>query len=190
VVGYSLVVLVRGVFGHIHLLTLAIGAVCLIVGATSVLGLSGLPAAAFAGAVLVNRAVFPHRMLRVAHSLERPMLVALLVLVGASWGGAQFALPVFLLLTVVRMAGAFAAGTFVGWTMPYPRAIHRRSGIGWGLLPQGELSLGLLVAIVSFFPSLPGVLEAVLAALVVNNVVGGWWMRRKLFSGGGREFSA
>lgn len=187
IVGYSLVVLVRGVHEHIHLLTLAIGAVCLIAGATSVLGLSALPAAAFAGAVLVNRAVFPHRMLRVAHSLERPMLVALLVLVGASWGGARFAVPVFLLLTVARTVGAAAAGFFVGWATPYPAARRLRPGVGWGLLPQGELALGLLVAIVSSFSSHPGVLEAVLAALIVNNVVGGWWMRHRLISSDGGD---
>lgn len=190
VVGFALVVLVRGVHTHIQLLTLAVGTVCLIAGATSVLGLSALPAAAFAGAVLVNRAVFPHRMLRVAHWLERPMLVALLVLVGASWGGARFALPVFLLLSVVRMAGAVAAGVFVGWSTRHPNVIRRRSGIGWGLLPQGELALGLLVAIVSCFPPQPGVLEAVLAALIVNNLVGGWWMRSRLTSGDGRETTA
>jgi hypothetical protein len=53
--------------------------------------------------------------------------------------------------------------------------------LGLGLLPQGELALGLLVATVSFFPSTTGVLEAVVAALVVNNLIGGWWTRRRLF---------
>lgn len=118
------------------------------------------------------------------------MLVALLVLVGASWGGAQFALPVFLLLTAVRMAGAVAAGVFAGWVAHSPKVIRRRRGLGWGLLPQGELALGLLVAIVSASPSQPGTLEAVLAALVVNNLVGGWWMRRRLTSADSVETSA
>ncbi len=183
VVGYSLVVLVRGVQRHIHLLTLAIGSVCLIAGATSVLGLSALPAGAFAGAVLVNRAVFPHRMLRVANWLERPMLVALLVLVGASWGGARFAVPVFVLMAIARTAGAFAGGFFVDRVMHDPRAIHRRTGLGWGLLPQGELALGLLVAMISSFAARPGIFEAVLSAIIVNNLVGGWWMRRRLVWG-------
>jgi hypothetical protein len=111
------------------------------------------------------------------------MLVALLVLVGASWGGARFALPVFLLLTAVRMAGAVVAGVFGGWVRGRPRVLRRRPALGWGLLPQGELALGLLVAVVSSFPPQPGVLEAVVAALVVNNLVGGWWMRRRLVSG-------
>jgi hypothetical protein len=44
------------------------------------------------------------------------------------------------------------------------------------------LSLGLTVAVVSFFPSSEGVLEAVVAAVLISNVAGGWWMRRRLFA--------
>jgi hypothetical protein len=183
-VGYALVVLVRGVQEHIQLLTLAGGSMCLVAGATAVLGLSALPAAACAGAVLVNRCVFPSRMLRVAHSLERPMLVALLVLVGASWRGASFSLNVFVLLTVVRMAAAWIAGELLQIVARRRRAGARTTGLGLGLLPQGELALGLLVAIVSIFPDTGGVFEAVVAAIIVNNLVGGWWMRRRLANAG------
>ena len=179
-VGYALVVLVRGVQDHFQLLTLAGGSMCLVAGATAVLGLSALPAAACAGAVLVNRCVFPNRMLRVAHSLERPMLVALLVLVGASWTGAAFSLDVFVLLTVVRTAAAWIAGELLQTVARRRRAAARTTGLGLGLLPQGELALGLLVAIVSIFPDTDGVLEAVVAAIIVNNLVGGWWMRQRL----------
>jgi hypothetical protein len=179
-VGYALVVLERGVREHIRLLTLAAGSMCLVAGAAAVLGLSALPAAACAGAVLVNRSVFPNRMLRVAHSLERPMLVALLVLVGASWKGASFSIPVFVLLTVARTTAAVIAGEVLQRSARRRRVAPRTVGLGFGLLPQGELALGLLVAIVSFFPNTAGVLEAVVAAIVVNNLVGGWWMRRRL----------
>ncbi len=179
-VGYALVVLARGVAEHNRLLTLISGSMCLVAGATAVLGLGGLPAAACAGAVLVNRSVFPNRMLRVAHSLERPMLVALLVLVGASWRGAAFAWPAFVLLTVVRATAAWIAG---GVLQTVARRRHAASSVGhlgFGLLPQGELALGLMVGIVSFFPQISGILEAVVAAIIVNNLVGGWWMRRCL----------
>jgi hypothetical protein len=179
-VGYALVVLVRGVREHIQLLTLAAGSMCLVAGAGAVLGVSALPAAACAGAVLVNRSVFPNRMLRVAHSLERPMLVALLVLVGASWKGASFSLATFVLLTLVRTMAAVTAGEMLRRFASKRRASPPTPGLGFGLLPQGELALGLLVAIVSFFPSTAGVLEAVVAAIVVNNLIGGWWMRRRL----------
>jgi hypothetical protein len=180
-VGYTLVVLVRGVTRHIRLLTLIIGGVCMVAGGTAVLGVDPLPAAVFTGAVLVNRSVFPHRLLRVAHSIERPVLVAVLVLVGASWSAAAFSVPAFVLMTVVRAAAAGAAGA----------ALHREAkrrgldlevgALGLGLLPQGELALGLLVAVVSFFPIPPGFLEAVVGAVIVNNLAGGWWMRRRLF---------
>ncbi len=179
-VGYALVVLVRGVREHIRLLTLAGGSMCLVAGATAVLGLSALPAAACAGAVLVNRSVFPGRVLRVAHSLERPMLVALLVLVGASWKGASFSLITFVLLTVVRTIAAWVAGEVLQRIARRRRVVSRTPGLGLGLLPQGELALGLLAAIVSFFPKTTGILEAVVAAIVVNNLIGGWWLRRRL----------
>jgi hypothetical protein len=179
-VGYALVVLARGVREHNRLLTLAGGSMCLVAGAAAVLGLSALPAAACAGAVLVNRSVFPNRMLRVAHSLERPMLVALLVLVGASWKGASFSLITFVLLTVVRAVAAWIAGEFLQGIARSRRVVSRTAGLGLGLVPQGELALGLLVAIVSFFPDTSGILEAVVAAIIVNNIVGAWWMRRWL----------
>jgi hypothetical protein len=179
-VGYALVVLVRGVQEHMQLLTLTGGAMCLVAGATAVLGLGALPAAACAGAVVVNRSVFPHRMLRVVHSLERPMLVALLVLVGASWTGAAFSVEVFVLLTVVRMAAAWFAGEILSRVARSRQAATRTKGLGLGLLPQGELALGLLVAIVVFFPETGGILEAVVASIIVNNLIGGWWLRHQL----------
>lgn len=181
-VGYTLVVLIRGVADHMQLLTLAIGSMCLASGATAVLGLNPVPAAAIAGAVVVNRCVFPHRMLRVAHSLERPILVALLVLVGASWSSAAFSVTVFAMMTLVRAAAAIAAGAGLARLARARGEVLHTRGVGWGLLPQGELSLGLTVAIVSFFPSTEGVLEAVVAAVLLNNVAGGWWMRRRLFA--------
>jgi hypothetical protein len=181
-VGYAVVVLVRGVSDHMQLLTLAVGSMCLVAGATAVLGLNPLPAAALGGAVLVNRSVFPHRMLRVAHSLERPILVALLVLVGASWSGAAFSIETFAVMTIVRLSAALAAGAALGRVARARGEDRISNDTGCGLLPQGELSLGLTVAIVSFFPATEGVLEAVVAAMLLNNLVGGWWMRRRLFA--------
>jgi hypothetical protein len=179
-VGYALVVLVRGVHEHIQLLTLTGGAMCLVAGATAVLGLAALPAAACVGAVVVNRSVFPQSMLRVAHSLERPMLVALLVLVGASWSGASFSAAAFVLLTLVRMAAAWVAGEILARVATRRQATAFPKALGFGLLPQGELALGLLVAIVVFFPDTGGLLEAVVAAIVVNNFLARWWMRNRL----------
>jgi hypothetical protein len=182
VVGYAVVVLIRGISDHMKLLTLAAGSMCFAAGATAVLGLNPLPAAAIAGAVVVNRCVFPHRMLRVAHSLERPILVALLVLVGASWSTAAFSAEVFAVMTVVRMAAALAAGAGLTRIARNRGEVLLTGRVGWGLVPQGELALGLMVAVVSFFPATEGVLEAVVAAVLISNLAGGWWMRRRLFA--------
>jgi hypothetical protein len=181
-VGYAVVVLVRGVGRRIEILTLLTGGMCLVAGGAAVLGLNPLPAAACAGAILVNRTVFPHRVLRAAHSLERPMLVALLVLVGASWSAAAFSVPVFAVMTVVRTAAAGCAGAVLGRAAQRRGLAPRVRSLGLGLLPQGELALGLLVAVLSFARTPAGVLEAVVAAMVVNNLLGGWWMRRRLFA--------
>lgn len=179
-VGYALVVLVRGVQEQIQLLTLTGGAMCLVAGATAVLGLGALPAAACAGAVVVNRSVFPQGMLRVSHSLERPVLVALLVLVGASWSGASFSVAAFVVMTVVRTVVAWCVGEILTRMAMRRQTREFPKWLGFGLLPQGELALGLLVAIVVFFPDSGGILEAVVAAVIVNNFVARWWMRKRL----------
>ena len=181
-VGYAVVALVRGVGRQIEILTLLMGGMCLVAGGAAVLGLNPLPAAACAGAILVNRTVFPHRVLRAAHSLERPTLVALLVLVGASWSEAAFSVPVFAIMTVVRTAAAVCAGAVLGRAAQRRGLAPRVRSLGLGLLPQGELALGLLVAVLGFARTPAGVLEAVVAAMVVNNLLGGWWMRRCLFA--------
>lgn len=180
VVGYVLVVLVRGVGERIELLTLTIGGMCVLAGATAAAGVAALPAAACCGAVVVNRMVFPHRVLRAVHSLERPMLVALLVLVGASWQGASFSWTVFFLMTAVRALVLVVVGSGVvvlaGGTVSdrLPRLL------GLGLLPQGELALGLLVAVITFLPHAPGYLEAVVAAVIANNLLAGRWFATRL----------
>jgi len=90
----------------------------------------------------------------------------------------------FVLLTVVRAIAAWIAGEILQRTARSRRVTSETGGLGFGLLPQGELALGLLVAIVSFFPDTAGILEAVVAAIIVNNLVGGWWLRKRLASAG------
>jgi hypothetical protein len=184
VLGYAMVALIRGVREHLRLLTLTAGAAAAIAGITAVLGITGLPAAAVAGGVIVNRTMFPHRLLKVAHSLERPMLLALLVLVGASWRGAGFSLAAFVLLTVVRSPVLGAAGRWVTAVAGRRGLPVRLPDFGFGLLPQGELALGLLVALLGTAVETRGVLEAVVAAMVFNQVAGRVWLSRRLFSDG------
>ena len=180
IAGYLVLTLVRGVSDRMSILTMVTGAMSGVAGASALLGASGLPAAAVAGAVIINRGTLPHRMLRVAHALERPLLVALLVLVGASWGGPSFAWPVLGVMVVGRWFGAVVGGSLLEAVARRRRAGTGAPAIWLGLLPQGELALGLVVALVGFVPGTEGVLEAVVAAIVVHQLVGQWWLRRVL----------
>ena len=179
-VGYLSLALVRGLTDNVRILTMLAGTMSGLAGACALLGASGLPAAALTGAVLINRSTFPHRMLRVAHSLERPLLVALLVLVGASWQGVAFSWPVFGLMAFGRLLGAAVGGAVLSFAAGRRALAFEVEGVGLGLLPQGELALGLVVALVSFVPGIEGVLEAVVAALVLHQLLGQWWLRWRL----------
>jgi hypothetical protein len=180
-VGYLSLALIRNLTDSIRILTMLSGTISGLAGASALLGASGLPAAALTGAVLINRSTFPHRMLRVAHSLERPLLVALLVLVGASWQGVAFSWRVFVLLIVGRLVAAALGGALMSQAAARRAVGFRVSGVALGLLPQGELALGLVVALVSFVSGTDGVLEAFVAAVAVHQLIGQVWLRWRLF---------
>jgi hypothetical protein len=179
VLGYAHLALMRGVRSSLELLTLFLGLATVVAGASAVLGLSGVPLAALVGAVIINRCVFPHRVLKVAHGFERPLMIVMLILAGATAEAVAFSWPVFLLLVVCRGAILVLGG----------RALAVRAGregsavtpwIGIGLLPQEALALGLAVA-VDVAGGARGLLEASLVAMVVNQALAQIWMRRWLF---------
>lgn len=181
VLGYALVALARGIGDRVRLLGLLVGITAVAAGAATVVGLSPLPVAAVAGAVVANRARLPHRILRVAHALDAPMLIALLVLVGAAWAEAAFSWRTTAVLVAARGAGLVLAGAVM-------KRAARRHGVAlgvaapWcGLLPPGELALGLVVALVVTLQPEPGVLAGAVAALVVNHLLARLWTRRVLF---------
>jgi hypothetical protein len=184
VLGYALLALIRGIRSSLELLTLLLGFAALAAGGAAVLGISAVPLAALAGAVIINRCFFPHRILKVAHGFERPLMVMMLVLVGATLQGVSFSWRAFALLVLVR-----GAALAVGGRLLAGRA--KRAGaavspwIGLGLLPQEALALGLVVA-VDVAGGVDGLLGAAVLAMVVNQVAAQLWMRRALFPSGER----
>ena len=134
-----------------------------------------------AGAVVINRCVFPHRLLKAAHTIERPLLVAMLVLVGASLTGLAFSWRVFLILTVVRFVSMVSAGAVLSHSAQRQDVGLTTSFLGIGLVGQGPLALGIAVALAGILSHSPGMLEATAAAIVVNQVVAEAWLRRSLF---------
>lgn len=181
VAGYAILVMVRGVSDHISIMTILIGVAALVAGATSTIGISPLPAAALTGAIVINRCIFPHRILRAVHLFERPLLIALMVLVGAALKGLAFSWWVFLVLAFLRPAALVAQARLLGRLMTRRGLPPGTKGLGFGLLPQGALSIALIIALMSLIDPIRGFLEAAAAALVVNQLMGEIWLRRFLF---------
>jgi len=181
IVGYAMLFFGRGVLDSVHMLTLMIGCMAVTAGIAAMLGLSALVPAAVAGAVVINRCIFPNRFLKVGHSMERPLLVALLVLVGASWSGGSFSWTVFAVMVPIRFVVVFGAGFLLRKVAQANHVGFDLRSVGLGLLPQGELALGVLVASLPVIVDVPGVLEAVIVAMVVNNLISQYWLRLVLF---------
>jgi hypothetical protein len=184
VAAYVLISLVRSETDQVTVLALLLGVTAFVAGLAELIGAPGLCVATITGAVFTNRCAFPHRVLREAHRLELPLLLALLILVGASWDEASFSLPVFLLLAPVRAAGCMLAGwilAHIAWITGSPTRVPL---LGLGLLTQGPLAIGLVVALVRTGAggSMSGVLEAVVAANVVNHTITALWARRVLLA--------
>lgn len=186
VLGYATNVLLAGERTSVHILAVLIGMSALSAGTATLLGGEPMLMALVTGAVIMNRCRFPHRILRAAHSLEIPMLVALLVLLGAWWQPEAFPWPVLLLLVGLRGAALLLLG-FRAASAARRRGVPlRRSDLGAGLLPQGPLALAILVAAVAHGQTGPAVGEAVFAATLVNHLLGWLWTRRVLFGAASR----
>jgi len=181
VCGWTLVVLARGVADRMRLLGILFGIAAVLAGAGAVVGVAALPMAAVAGAVVANRARLPHRILKVAHSLDVPLLVALLVLVGASWTPAAFSWPTLAVLVAARAVGLAAAGRVLGAVARRHRVPLQARQPWCGLLAQGELALGLTLVLAGFASDDVGVLAAAVTALLANHGLAVLWTRRELF---------
>lgn len=181
VLGYATNVLLAGERAPVHILAVLIGIAALSAGTATLLGGEPMMMALITGAVVMNRCRFPHRILRAAHALEMPMLVALLVLLGAWWRPEAFPWEVVLLLVVVRGVTLLVLGFRTASMARRRGAPVRRSDLGAGLLPQGPLALAILVAAVAHGQTGPAVGEAVLAATLINHLLGWLWTRRILF---------
>ena len=181
--GLALVLLGRGERDEIRLMVMLLGVVALAGGGAMATGQSPVLPAALAGAIVINRSMSHHRLLRAAHTLESPLYVSLLVLIGASWSPHRLDLPVLGALTVSRAVGWLLAGALL-------RRTAGRYGIrigaalpGFGWLPQGPLAMGLLLAVAELLPDSAGLLEAGVTAIVLNHLGGHLWATRRLAVG-------
>lgn len=118
------------------------GAIVLVSGAASYLGLSPLLPAMLAGAILVNTSRSRVRIAEVLSGVERPIYYVLLVFAGAAWPteGLSWLLPVVVFLAARTLAkvGSAWLGAALSEGLPV-------LGPGWGraLLGQGGLAVAI-----------------------------------------------
>jgi len=121
------------------------GAVVVVSGAATYLGLSPLVAGLFFGAMLANTAERRDEIVGLLESVERPLYFVLLVIAGATWRppGDPSALAVVVLFIAARAAGKIGGA----------RLAARANGVlpvmgpdwGRGLLGQGDLALAIAI---------------------------------------------
>ena len=146
----------------------ALGAVLVCAGAALWLDVSVLLAAVVMGAVVANLARHHERPFHEIERIEWPFLIVFFLLAGASLeidalGDVGLVAVAYV---VLRSAGKVAGG-WLGVRMTGGDPLVRR-WLGWGLLPQAGVALGLALEATELIPE---VAETVLTVTVVTTVV-------------------
>lgn len=191
--GVPLGILVRRIRSRETLLSLVVGALILIEGVCDQFHLSSLLAAMTFGGLMTNIAPLPSRILgeQIA-SLAAPILIGFFVLAGAhlradllpalGWLGVLYLLARF----AGKLGGAWL-GAWIGRASP-----EVRSNVGYGLLSQVGIAIGLsLVVAAEFTPMGPAgeslaltVVNVLLGTTLVTEVIGPVLARRALIRSG------
>ncbi len=181
VLGYATIMLLRREHEDIHVLALLVGIVALLAGAATMIAVEPMALAAVTGGIIANRGHLAHRALRAARAIETPMVTAVLVLLGAWWVPRAPILAVCGVLVVIRGAALLAGGTVLrGAALRHGVRLRTRI-LGVGLLPQGPLTLALLVGGAVTGRASAAFAAGVFVALFINHVIAEVWMRRVLF---------
>ncbi|MEZ5355645.1 MAG: cation:proton antiporter [Bryobacteraceae bacterium] len=158
---------------HGEILILLTGSVLLCVGAALVLELSTLVASLAVGGTMVNLSTNSRRLYKTLSSSDPPFYAIFFVIAGADLNLLQLkTLGSFGLIYVVARATGKVLGARYG---------ARRAGledvvqklIGFGLMSQAGLALGLVLTINRRFPEqAPAVSTVVLAAVAISELIG------------------
>ena len=143
-------------------------------GASLYLALSPLFVCAVAGAVVANQSPLRARAYRVLQEWEKTIYVILLILAGAlldfpSWLILPLALSYIALRLVAKGVGGWVAQAVVPLRIATPR------DLGFGLVPQGGISLAMAISITLGYPALQlgaGTLGGTVFSIVVLGVLG------------------
>ena len=141
----------------------ALGSVLLCGGLASVIGVSYLLACMTLGAVVARRAHHHTRPLHAIEGISQPFLVVFFVLAGFGFDPSSFmALGLTGLIYVVARSAGLVAGGYIGAAAGGASPAIRKY-VGWCLLPQAGVALGLGLVAAERFPEVG---HAVLSVLV------------------------
>jgi Kef-type K+ transport system membrane component KefB len=172
-VGVLLAAWASTVTEHGEMLILLIGAILLAVGVAQLLDLSPLLATLGVGATMVNLSGESRRLFRALAQTDPPLYAIFFVIAGADLDLGL--LPSIGILGVIYIAG-LVGGKLLGTTMvarriPVEPVVRRY--LGFAMLSQAGLAVGLMLAIDRRFPDLaPVITTVVLAAVTVFELVG------------------
>jgi Kef-type K+ transport system membrane component KefB len=173
VVGVLLAAWSSQVMEHGEMLILLIGAILLAVGAAQLLELSPLLATLAVGATMVNLSSESRRIFDALAQTDPPLYAIFFVIAGADLNVGL--LPSLGLIGVVYVVGRAAGkllGTIVASRRVAPEPTVRRY-LGYAMLSQAGLAVGLLLAINRRYPELaPIITTVVLGAVTVFELVG------------------
>lgn len=173
VVGVLLAAWSSQVMEHGEMLILLIGAILLAVGAAQLLDLSPLLATLAVGATMVNLSSESRRIFSALGQTDPPLYAIFFVIAGADLNVALLpSLGLIGLVYVLGRAGGKLLGTLVATRRVAPEPVVRRY-LGYAILSQAGLAVGLLLAINRRYPELaPVITTVVLGAVTVFELVG------------------
>jgi Kef-type K+ transport system membrane component KefB len=173
VVGVLLATWSSQVTEHGEMLILLVGAILLAVGVAQLLDLSPLLATLAVGATMVNLSTESRRIFGALAQTDPPLYAIFFVIAGADLNiGLLPSLGVLGLVYIVGRSGGKIAGTLVATRRVAPEPVVRQY-LGYAMLSQAGLAVGLLLAVNRRFPEVaPVITTVVLAAVTVFELVG------------------
>ena len=159
----------------------ALGVVFVCGGIAEYLEVSYILAAMVLGAVVVNRAKHHNRPFHAIEGIEWPFMILFFILAGASLHADALATIGLLGLGyIVLRAGGLVAGSWLGGVAARAEPETRR-WMGWALMPQAGVALGMALLAGQRFPEHKDVvLPVAIGATVVFELIGPVIMRRVL----------
>ncbi len=179
-------------FGRDSLKIPTIGLIMLGAGVSETAHLSILLVMLTFGAVVANTHPFKHQVFEQGRAMEAPLLVMFFTLSGASLHLAELGSLGWLGLAYVggRLIGKIAGGSLGAWAAGAGPASVKY--MGFGLVPQASMAIGIAAIIQAKFPDVAGpLLPITLGGIVVFETIGPLLTRQALLrTGEGSEQAA